>query len=227
MRRNLERFTGVDPAQARAEAEQLLERVRRDFADVPQTQFLADGPAHLQLSRYVSPQAKVKTYGALAEAALFELRNLAVGRPAPDIEGEDVDGRRFKLSDYRGKVIVLTFSGNWCGPCREMYPRGREMAIHLKDRPFALLYVNTDPERESLRKSIREGEITWRCWWDGGQDGPITSRWNILSFPTVFVIDSQGIIRDIGLRGEDLDRAVDRLLGEAAQSGETEIKPRN
>jgi len=217
--RNLERFAGVDAVKARAEAEQLLERVGREFADVPQAQFMADGPGHVQLSRYNSPNAKTKTYGALADAARFELRNLAVGRPAPDIEGEDVDGQRFRLSDYHGKVIVLTFSGNWCGPCRAMYPLERELVSRLKNRPFAMLSVNTDPEREALRKSIREGEITWRCWWDGGQDGPISSRWNILSFPTVFVIDAKGIIRDIGPRGTELNRTVDRLLGETTESG--------
>ncbi len=217
--RNLERFAGVDAMKARAEAEQLLERVRREFADVRQPQFLIEGPGCVQLSRYTSPDARTKTYGALAEAALFELRHLAVGKPAPEIEGEDVDGRRFKLSDHRGKVIVLTFSGNWCGPCREMYPLERALVSRLQDRPFAMLSVNTDPERETLRKSIREGEITWRCWFDGGQDGPITLRWNILSFPAVFVIDSKGIIRAIGPRGADLERTVDRLLGEMTEPG--------
>ena len=213
--RNLKPFLGVDPAAARAEAERLLERVVRDFADVRQPMFLADGPGNIRLSRYASPEAKPKTYGALAEAALFELRNLAVGKPAPEIEGEDVDGRRFKLSDHRGKVIVLTFSGNWCGPCREMYPRERAAR-----RP---------PQGPAVRPPVREhrpgprdpaeidprGEITWPCWFDGGRDGPITSRWNVLSFPTVFVIDAGGIIREVGLRGDELDRAVERLLGEA------------
>ncbi len=212
--RILERFAGVDAAKARMEAEQLLERVGREFADVPQAQFLADGPGHVQLARYNSRDAKTKTYGALADAALFELRNLAVGRPAPDIEGEDVDGQRFRLSDYHGKVVVLTFSGNWCGPCRAMYPVERELVLRLKGRPFAMLSVNTDPERETLRKSIRDGEITWRCWWDGGRDGTISSRWNILSFPTVFVIDAKGIIRDVGPRGTEINRTVDLLLDE-------------
>jgi hypothetical protein len=106
-----------------------------------------------------------------------------------------------------------------------MYPRLRELVSRLKGRPFAMLSVDTDPERETLRKSIREGEITWRCWWDGGPDGPITPRWNILSFPTVFVIDAKGIIREIGPRGSDPDQAVDRLLAEATQAGSTEIKP--
>jgi len=44
---------------------------------------------------------------------LFELRNLGIGKTAPEIEGEDVDGKKFKLSDYRGKVVVLDFWGDW------------------------------------------------------------------------------------------------------------------
>jgi sulfite reductase alpha subunit-like flavoprotein len=54
-----------------------------------------------------------RTLGDAAQAALFEMRNLAIGKVAPDIEGEDLDGVKFKLSDYRGKVLVLDFWGNW------------------------------------------------------------------------------------------------------------------
>jgi len=53
------------------------------------------------------------TLGKAAEGALFEIRNLAIGKVAPDIEGEDIDGAKLKLSDYRGKVVVLDFWGNW------------------------------------------------------------------------------------------------------------------
>jgi len=54
-----------------------------------------------------------RTLGERAEGDLFELRNLAIGKTAPDIEGEDLDGVMFKLSDYRGKVVVLDFWGDW------------------------------------------------------------------------------------------------------------------
>ncbi len=49
----------------------------------------------------------------MAERDLYELRNLQIGMTAPDIEGEDVDGVQFKLSDYRGEVVVLDFWGDW------------------------------------------------------------------------------------------------------------------
>ena len=49
----------------------------------------------------------------MAKRELFELRNLVIGKAAPDIEGEDIDGKKFKLSDYRGKVVLLDFWGDW------------------------------------------------------------------------------------------------------------------
>ncbi|MEX2272305.1 MAG: redoxin domain-containing protein [Vicinamibacterales bacterium] len=67
-----------------------------------------------------------------------------IGTVAPDIAGKDLDGVEFKLSDYRGKVVVLVFSGDWCGPCRSEYPYQRLLLEVYKDQPFAILSVNSD-----------------------------------------------------------------------------------
>ncbi len=158
------------------------------------------------------------TLGDLARAELFEMKNLVVGKIAPEIQGKDIKGETFRLSDYRGKVVLLTFSGNWCGPCRAMYPQERALVNRLRDKPFALLTVNTDESVASLRESITAGEITWRCWCDGGPDGPITTRWGVENFPTLYLIDQKGVIRRKGyIRGDDLDNAVDELLGKGRQ----------
>ena len=74
------------------EAEELFERVAKEFGDI---------------TAYGRP------LGDRAKGALNEIRNLAIGKMAPEIEGEDIDGKRFKLSDYRGKVVVLDFWGHW------------------------------------------------------------------------------------------------------------------
>jgi len=177
------------------EAEGLYERVVAEFADLK--------------------DFRGRALGERSKGELNELRNLAVGKVAPEIEGEDADGRAFKLSDYRGKVVVLTFSGNWCGPCRAMYPEERALVERLKGKPFALLSVNTDADRETLKKSVASGDVTWRCWWDGEPGGPICTRWGIEGFPTVHVIDHRGVIRFKGIEGGDrLKAAVDSLLAD-------------
>jgi hypothetical protein len=78
----------------RKESEELFERAADKYADVKLG----------LLGRKV---------GDLAKTELFELRHLSVGKEAPEIEGEDIDGKKFKLSDYRGKVVMLDFWGDW------------------------------------------------------------------------------------------------------------------
>lgn len=89
---NLARLRATPIEKVLAEAERLFEQASGQYADL----------AHFR-----------GTIGESAKAALYELRNLAIGQTAPEIEGEDIDGVRFKLSDYRGKVVVLDFWGDW------------------------------------------------------------------------------------------------------------------
>jgi peroxiredoxin len=172
------------------------------------------------LKRAVAEFGNVRLEGARrglgdqVSGELFALRSLNVGQHAPEISGADHEGKRFTLGEFRGKVVVLTFSGNWCGPCVGMYPQERELVARYKDRPFALVSVSTDSEVKTLGDAIRKGEITWRCWWDGGTDGPITTRWGVTFFPSIFVLDRDGVIRFKGLRGDELERAVASLLDE-------------
>jgi hypothetical protein len=97
-----------------------------------------------------------------------------------------------------------------------MYPEERALLAKLKDRPFALLSVNTDTEVKTLEQAIAAGKITWRCWWDGGTDGPITTRWGVTKCPTIFILDRWGVIRFKNLLSEELEQAVATLLDEKA-----------
>ena len=97
-----------------------------------------------------------------------------------------------------------------------MYPHERSLVEKMKDRPFALLGVNSDEDLEKLRQRMEEEEITWRSWRNGGSTtGPISSRWNVRGWPTIYVIDHRGVIRFKDLRGEALDRAIEELVAEA------------
>lgn len=210
LRENPERIADYVESQGESAIDAFLQDKDSDALDGEATAFFDRVVREFECVEYGR-----RTLGEIAEGELFKLRQLRIGGRAPEIDGEDVDGNRFQLSEYRGRVVVLTFSGNWCGPCRAMYPHGRELVERLKDRPFALLSVNTDDDRGTLRESIESGEITWRCWWDGSSEGPISTRWGVDAFPTIYVFDHEGIIRFRNIQGKELEDAVDRLIGEA------------
>ncbi|GIW82000.1 MAG: hypothetical protein KatS3mg105_3807 [Gemmatales bacterium] len=138
---------------------------------------------------------------------------LQVGDFAPEITGTDLDGKTFKLSDYRGKIVLLDFWGQWCRPCRAMYPHNRDLVARFKTKPFALLGVNLNDRKEDLAALVDEGIITWRFWIPGAD---IAREWNVDSVPFLVLIDSNGVIRRYGSFGdaEFLEKEIERLLDE-------------
>ena len=165
----------ADRAAIEHKAEDVLERVIADYGDVS----------------YVNGQvATNETLAAVAERELAEIRNLSVGKTAPEIAGEDVDGKPMKLSEFRGKVVLLDFgSHEHCGGCKAGLP-----AAALDPRSAAgpaVRHPGDQQHRPTAKCSSRRspsGEITWRCWWDGDKldgPGPITTSWNIRGYPDV------------------------------------------
>lgn len=152
-----------------------------------------------------------------AKGELFVLRNLGIGEKAPEIEGKDIHGKAMKLSDYRGKVVVLDFgSHRSCGVCRQVYPELRSMVEKYQGRPFALLGISVEDDVKELVALAEKGENTWPVWWDGeSMEGPIAARWVIRSMPTFYVLDPKGVIRNKGfIQPVDLAATVDMLLKE-------------
>ena len=133
------------------------------------------------------------TLADYADPFIFEMEHLRVGKPAADIIGTDVDGKSFKLSDYRGKVVVLDFFADWCPYCVRMYPEEREIVKSMAAKPVAMLGVNCDSSN-TLRQIQGDGRVTWRCWSDG-KGGPIAAKWQLEGYPLMFVIDHDGVIR--------------------------------
>lgn len=103
-----------------------------------------------------------------------------------------------------------------------MIPHEKTLVERLKNKPFALLGVNTDKDKAEYRKLAQEHGVSWRSAWEGSTSGPWPTAWGISSYPTIFVVDHKGVIRFEGLRGEKLDAAVDQLLAEleAERSGQ-------
>lgn len=204
--------TPAPPETYLAESQKLLKRVTTEFADVSYPKYeLVDG----SMARLVSMPSGDATYGSKAKGMLFAIEHLRVGCVAPEIEGTDADGVAFRLSDYRGKVVYLTFSANWCGGCVAAYPAERKFVEQWRDEPFALLSVSGDETIDTLREAIGSGDITWRCWWDGGRDSPICTRWHIDAWPTIYLLDAKGVIRHKEHGGENMTPIIEGLIRDA------------
>ncbi len=185
---------GSGNAAADKEIVALLERITHEFADVT---------------------VQGHTLSELAKPLLFAKEHLAVGKKAPEITGTDAGGTEFRLSDYRGKVVLLVFWGDWCPHCVRMYPYERVLINKYKSHKFVMLGVNTDsPER--LTAVEKDKKVTWKSWSDGTVGGPIARQWGIETFPTMYLIDHKGTIRMHGAFDPDtLEQTVDLLVAEA------------
>lgn len=96
-----------------------------------------------------------------------------------------------------------------------MIPHEKTMTAALKDKPFALIGINSDGDRSVLQKILKDNGITWRQAVEGSTNGPLPSQWNVHSWPTIYILDSKGVIRYRDLRDKEMQDAVEKLLKEA------------
>ena len=155
-----------------------------------------------------------------AEDALKDVKTFGVGKMAPAAASKDLDDKDVKLADLKGKVVVLDFWATWCGPCRTMIPHEREIVTKHKDKPFAFVSVSADDEVKTLKDFLEKEAMPWTHWF-AGKSSDVLKSWNIHAFPTIFVIDSKGVIRAkyVGAGPETekkLEELVEKLVKEAS-----------
>jgi thiol-disulfide isomerase/thioredoxin len=113
-------------------------------------------------------------------------------------------------------VVVLDIWATWCAPCKAMIPHEREMVERLRDKPFVLVSISADEQKETLTKFLAREKMPWTHWWNGNEGG-ILEDWDVQGYPTIYVLDAKGVIRHKDLRGEKLEEAVNKLLEERAK----------
>jgi hypothetical protein len=112
-----------------------------------------------------------------------------------------------------------------------MFPHERSLVKKFANKPFVLLGVNSDPDRQTAHELVSDGTVTWRSWWDGpeGTDGPIDTHWEINGWPAFFIIDAEGMIRVTPADGpgsleklaDFLEETITKLVHEAERSRAT------
>jgi len=205
-----------------------LGKVRADQADDAPDEKAADEAIRkaielLERAGKEAPEAKIKdlTLDKAAAAEIKTIQGRSVGYEVADVEGAGLDGKKARLSGFKGKVVLLDIWATWCPPCRAMIPHEREMVKKFKEKPFVLLSASVDDEKQTLTAFLEKEPMPWSHWWIG-QESELLQVFRIQAFPTLYLIDAKGVIRKkwVGAPPNDvLDKAVNELVKEALAKG--------
>ena len=135
-----------------------------------------------------------------------KLKKLAVGQPAPEIEAYTPSNQTVKLSDYRGKYVLVDFWASWCMPCRKENPNLVRIYNTYKGKGFDILGVSLDNNPGSWMRAIEEDKLTWtnvsdlKAW-----SSDLIINYRIKAIPSSVVLDPQGKIIAKNLRSKELE----------------------
>lgn len=146
---------------------------------------------------------------------MAELKPVSVGQKAPDFESLTPTGQPVRLSDFKGKYVLLDFWASWCAPCREENPNIVDQYHAFKEKGFTVLGVSLDNNQAAWLKAIKDDQLDWtqvselKRW-----DSEAGMLYKITAIPASFLIDPDGVIIGKNLRGEALRTALVEHLGE-------------
>lgn len=144
-------------------------------------------PVQVSKSEYVQPQQTSSTRPDIKLKAF-------AGNPLPHpIDLQDATGRRFNLHNYRGKITVVNFWASWCTPCIEEIPSLNRLREQMQDQPFELISINYAESPEKIREFLQRVSVQFPVLID--PNGKVSQQWNVIGFPSTFVIGMDGKIQ--------------------------------
>ncbi len=166
---------------------------------------------------YAGLDGTVKESKAGKDVSIYfnAVKKTKIGLQAIDFTQNDVNDKPVKLSDFKGKYVLVDFWASWCGPCRQENPNVVAAYNQYKDKGFTILGVSLDQpgKKEAWLKAIADDHLTWthvsdlKFW-----DNAVAKQYGIRSIPANFLIDPDGKIIAKGLRGEALKEKLASLL---------------
>lgn len=143
---------------------------------------------------------------------------MVVGQPLPELSVRDLDGRRRRISDYRGRVVLLDVWASWCEPCKVELPMLDDMAARLRDKGVVVLAVSVDQEDRPMRRFIAQ-RPHWQVTFLHDPDASVPDALQPPKMPTSYVLDREGVVRMVnqGFERADAPR-IEQKLGELAGS---------
>jgi thiol-disulfide isomerase/thioredoxin len=144
------------------------------------------------------------------------------GKQAPDFTRKDQYGKTVKLSDYRGKFVILDFWGSWCGACRQSHPQLKELYEAYKDKGLEIVAVANEQMygekgKAIWHEAIEKDSVNWVHVLndEGIKKMDIIKAYQISNYPTKFLLDRNGkiLLRISGLLNVEIDQMIESVLG--------------
>jgi peroxiredoxin len=167
-----------------------------------------------------SAAVKASDLGKSIATTIDAAKKTGVGQMAMDFTQNDVNDKPVKLSDFRGKYVLLDFWASWCGPCRGENPNVVKAYNAYKDKNFTVLGVSLDNpgKKEDWLKAIEKDGLTWTHVSDlKGWENAASKMYGVRGIPANYLIDPTGKIIAKNVRGEELQKKLAEILG-AGQS---------
>lgn len=141
--------------------------------------------------------------------------SLGVGKQVKDFTVMLVSGARFQISQQKRKVILIDFWATWCAPCMAEIPHLKDYYEEFKDKGFEIVGISLDKDKAIAEQYIKNENVRWKiaCSGKGWNDGTAL-KFGVDEIPCYWLVDKKGILREYGLRGEKLRKAIKELLSE-------------
>jgi thiol-disulfide isomerase/thioredoxin len=143
----------------------------------------------------------------------------------PDIGVKEwIDQQPTKLSELRGRVVLLDFWATWCGPCREALPHMQKLAKKFEGEPLVVLSVSLDENEQKWKDFIAKNGMTWPQYLDGGFTGPVSRMFAVNAIPHTFTIDADGVLQDEQIGDSSVEGKLKKLISRAKELQTKELQ---
>jgi len=169
---------------------------------------LLSGVCYLLLATLLTPGTSAST-----ELGMLESRAAAAGNKAPDFLLKDLDRKPIRLSDFRGRPVVLNFFASWCGPCLTELPLLQAAHLNAARRGYVIFGVATQDNRGAIEILAEDIQLTFPVVIDG--DNSVGLAYRVIGPPYTFFIDANGIVMDVipgAIKWDTLNQHLDKLL---------------
>lgn len=224
---DIEHITGGEKTRFFRECQQLnndkalnVEQLVQTHTNSPVTAYFMATKSYLyeyqslkSLREKLSPALNTYTYVVELDNLIEQLEKLQPGNPAPDIVAQTPQGETIRLSDLKGKIVLIDFWASWCSDCRKENPLLVQLYNQYKDQDFTIFGVSLDREYESWLKAIEKDGLTWHHGlvegdWKAEAPQTYAIRW----LPTSILVDKNGIIVNRSIHSSEHAPHIEKLL---------------